>query len=403
MHLRSLAVVACVVSMSCGTRSGAIVAHTGAPELVDTSITNINYLLTDAEYAVQARTLASNPGFVPITKRPATLTADARFGTSFSFEEQRHGWAIDGNAETGYTFYGDFNGNGDLTDDEPRQFVDEGGKPTLRYSLTARATDGSTYPAAFKLVLDGVKRPETSRLEPALVQYFTDRRRGQLTIPGRKTPLMFRLTGRNGVFTNSDMPVSFDFDDDGKFDTEIERYLVSEKYVNVGGRSYEFVADRHGQSLTLTPLTDRRPDRVILKTGFPAPDFQFIDLAGATHRLSDYRGKVVLLDFWGVWCAACAAATPELVELYGKYHARGFDVVGIEARDAREKVAAFTAERRMTWAETLESDSGPIATKYRVTGWPTSFLVGPDGKFVVATYLGEVDLRSELQRLFPDR
>jgi peroxiredoxin len=196
------------------------------------------------------------------------------------------------------------------------------------------------------------------------------------------------------------MPISFDFDNDGKFDAEIERYVMSEKYVNIDGRSYQFGVDERGEQVTLTPLTERRPDRVILKTGFPAPDFQFADLNGKTRRLSDFRGSVVLLDFWGTWCASCVEMAPELVRLYETYHARGFEIIGIAANDPRDKVAAFIAGRQMPWTQTLESDKGPITTLYRVNGWPTAFLVGPDGTFLVATYLGDVNVRAELQKLW---
>ena len=55
----------------------------------------------------------------------------------------------------------------------------------------------------------------------------------------------------------------------------------------------------------------------------------------------------------------------------------------------------------MPWAQALENDDGPITRLYRVTGWPSAYLVGPDGTFVVAPYLGEVDLGVELAKLFP--
>jgi thiol-disulfide isomerase/thioredoxin len=204
----------------------------------------------------------------------------------------------------------------------------------------------------------------------------------------------------NGVYNADHLPISFDIDNDGKFDTEIERYLVSKKHVNIDGRSYGFVVDERGESVTLTPLAERRPDRAILKTGFAAPNFQFADLEGRTRRLSDFRGKVVLLDFWGVWCPSCVEMAPELVQLYETYHSRGFEIIGIEANDSREKVAAFIGQRRMPWTQTLESDKGPIAMLYRVNGWPTSFLVGQNGRFLAATYLGDVDVRAELQKLW---
>jgi thiol-disulfide isomerase/thioredoxin len=125
-----------------------------------------------------------------------------------------------------------------------------------------------------------------------------------------------------------------------------------------------------------------------------------VALDGTTHRLSDFRGKVVLLDFWGVWCPSCVEMAPELARVYAEYHSRGFEIIGIEANDSPEKVSAFTQQLRMPWTQTLEQDKGPIAAIYRITGWPTSFLVGPDGRFLAATYLGEVDVRKELEVVY---
>jgi peroxiredoxin len=369
-----------LVLASCSSPAVPIQAKTSEAKLVETSSNGTMFAMTKAEFEKKVGGL----------RKPAGLTLAARFGMNLTIERQKRDWILDGDLKTGYTLYADMNGNGDLSDDGARKFEVEDGKPTLRFR------DG----AIFKLVVDRVVPPGQTDKQLAVIRYATTRRTGEFAMPSRKKPLPFRITGMNGVYNANHLPISFDFDNDGKFDTEIERYVMSEKHVNIDGLSYAFVVDERGESVTLTPLAERRPDRAILKTGFPAPDFQFVDLEGQTRRLSDFRGKVVLLDFWGIWCPSCVQMAPELVRLYEAYHARGFEIIGIASNDPREKVAAFIAERRMPWTQTLESDKGPIATLYRVNGWPTSFLVGPDGKFLAATYLGEVDVRGELEKLW---
>jgi peroxiredoxin len=227
----------------------------------------------------------------------------------------------------------------------------------------------------------------------------TMRRRGEIRT-GTGAAIPFRITGPNGKFNVSYASIAFDVNRDGTFDPDLERYPLSERYVNLEGVTYEIAVEPHGEHVTLTPAT-HRPDRLALKTGYPAPDFAFIDLNGVTRHLSDFRGKVVLLDFWGTWCPSCVEGVPELVRLYGAYHSRGFDIIGIEARDTREKVAAFIDGHHMPWMQTLESETGPATTVYRVTGWPTAFLVGADGQFLAANYLGEIDLTAELRKVFP--
>jgi len=227
------------------------------------------------------------------------------------------------------------------------------------------------------------------------------RRLGEVTVPSMPRPVMFRLNGQAGVFNRPYLSVMFDLNGDGVFDADLERHLISEKFVNLGNTTYEFSVDADGKQISLTP-TRHRPDRLSIKNGFRAPDFSFTDLAGKTRQLSDYRGKVVLLDFWATWCGPCVAAVPDMVALYDKYRARGFEIIGIEANDTPEKVLEFTAAHKMTWTQTLEKDKGVIGALYRIEGWPTAFLIGPDGRFVAANYRGEIDLREELEGLFPN-
>jgi peroxiredoxin len=80
--------------------------------------------------------------------------------------------------------------------------------------------------------------------------------------------------------------------------------------------------------------------------GAPAPGFRLKDLAGHTLRLSDYRGKVLVINFWATWCAPCLAEMPELVKLQQEYKAKGIQVIGVAAAtDRRSK--ALTIKRRL--------------------------------------------------------
>jgi len=253
--------------------------------------------------------------------------------------------------------------------------------------------------AQSKAIVAETAAPESTK--NATPTNMTTRRRGEVMLPTVSKPVAFRISGHNGVYNDKYLSVAFDLDGNGEFDLDVERYLISERFVNLGGTTYEFTVERDGQRVTFVPQTRKRPDRLTIKTGFPAPEFSFVDLNGKKRRLSDYRGKVVLLDFWGSWCGPCVAAVPDLVAVYEKFHARGFEIIGIEANDTPAAVRDFTAAHHMTWAQTIEKDKGVIGALHRIEGWPTAFLIGPDGKFLVANYLGEVDVRAELEKVFP--
>lgn len=125
-----------------------------------------------------------------------------------------------------------------------------------------------------------------------------------------------------------------------------------------------------------------------IEQGAVASDFQAVVMNGSTISLSDFRGKYVLLDFWGSWCDPCRKEHPGLVNIYRKYYegdfrkSTGFDIIsiGIESN-------------QMGWAEAIRSDSlywpnhilelkmfeGTIPKAYNVRQLPTKFLVDPKG------------------------
>lgn len=117
-----------------------------------------------------------------------------------------------------------------------------------------------------------------------------------------------------------------------------------------------------------------------------APDFALADLTGKTVRLSDLRGKVVLLDFWATYCLPCQDAIPELVELHKANQAKGFEVVGISVDAYSGHVPDFAKEHKMSYTVVLDPDQGTAKT-YGFSQLPTTFLIGRDGR-IIRKWLG---------------
>src|SRR5260370_36099384 len=84
--------------------------------------------------------------------------------------------------------------------------------------------------------------------------------------------------------------------------------------------------------------------------GGPAKDFQLESLDGSKIRLSDLKGKVVMLNFWATWCAPCISEMPLFVRMYEKYRAQGFEILAVSVDDKvdRYKVAPFAKEHKLT-------------------------------------------------------
>jgi thiol-disulfide isomerase/thioredoxin len=121
----------------------------------------------------------------------------------------------------------------------------------------------------------------------------------------------------------------------------------------------------------------------------PAPDFTLPQLDGNDLRLSSYRGKVVLLDFWATWCDPCREEIPHLVELQQRYGDRGLQIIGVSMDDSADPVRPFYQEFHMNYPVVMgTAQTGALYGG--VLGLPIAFLIGRDGK-VNAKHIGATD------------
>ncbi len=113
----------------------------------------------------------------------------------------------------------------------------------------------------------------------------------------------------------------------------------------------------------------------------PAPHLQLNDLQGHPHDLREYRGKVVVVNFWATWCSPCIKEMPALNRLYQNTADRGIQVLGINMGQTVKAITAFT--RRVPVGFPLLVDGNMTAgPKWGVRGLPTTFVVGPGGRIV---------------------
>jgi peroxiredoxin len=118
-----------------------------------------------------------------------------------------------------------------------------------------------------------------------------------------------------------------------------------------------------------------------LTVGTEAPDWTLKDAEGREHKLSDYKGRIVVLDFWATWCPHCRNAMPSMQKLHDTYKERGVAIFGVNCRE-KGPVDAGAFVREAGYNYTVLVDSGEVAVKYRVKGIPAFFVIGPDGKIL---------------------
>jgi thiol-disulfide isomerase/thioredoxin len=115
--------------------------------------------------------------------------------------------------------------------------------------------------------------------------------------------------------------------------------------------------------------------------GEPAPDFTAQTLDGQTIRLSDLRGKVVVLDFWATWCGPCVAMIPHERELVSKHAGKPFVFVGISADKDAQALRAFVRDKSMDWPQVHDGPGGPLQRLYQIEYYPSIYVL--DGQGVV--------------------
>jgi thiol-disulfide isomerase/thioredoxin len=135
---------------------------------------------------------------------------------------------------------------------------------------------------------------------------------------------------------------------------------------------------------TLGQQAQERLDELLnLAVGKPAPEIEGVDFGGKPLKLSDYKGKVVMLVFWGTWCGPCMGEVPHERDLVERFKDKPFAMLGVDCEPDKEMARAVMEREKMTWPNWFDGapGTGPIATRYHVRGYPTVYLI--DGKGMI--------------------
>jgi thiol-disulfide isomerase/thioredoxin len=152
---------------------------------------------------------------------------------------------------------------------------------------------------------------------------------------------------------------------------------------------------KQGNDWRFDGFNNKRMIEQMLTEGAPMsePFKEIVDLtiegntiAGEAVSLASYKGKVVLVDFWGTWCGPCLAAMPKLTALHEKYQAKGFEILGVAADDS-DSLKEFLDKKPLAWKNVTDAES-ELAMKYSIEAYPTTLLIDKQGKHVATNLHG---------------
>jgi thiol-disulfide isomerase/thioredoxin len=392
----------------------------------------------------------SHMGFIPavvklVDERPAAITKEPAYVGKPKYGAFKVGngpkavtfFAIDEDAKTS-KIYIDYNQNGDLTDDGSGNWdkaVDVQGVPNFRSIVTVHASWGTPLEelesGSYSLYL--YKRIGATSFGYSKVTGRT----GKVTLGGKRYSVEIAENNSDGIFTvpaTGDLtrrPCEFyiDLDGDGTFkgiqqEVNGKKMLLPERFSmtdpiqideqwyyirpNVSGSQIQFITTTAtGKS---EPAQSTEPKaKIVLSAGEPAPDFIAQTPDGKPINLSDFKGKVVLLDFWATWCGPCQASMPGLEKLYQDVKDQGVVVLSLNVYDTKapfdiwiKKHSGSDYNFNFAFDPAGRDDKTSIAAHtYGVTVIPAMFVVGRDGK-LVGTLMGSGN-EANLKKILNDQ
>lgn len=280
-------------------------------------------------------------------------------------------------------------------------------------TATLRLPIKNTYFPTFPIFIHyirGFKHPDLVATDRLIAQSVYAFALGRVDIKGQKVLFQYPFDPQQPAISTIDGVFGVDVNGDGNINIVqfSQEASYAEKAEIVFPLGDIFVSTTRIDMVTGQIIVRQREKqeykRIDLDVGTQMPDFTFVDIDGRQRNLSEFRGKYLMVDFWGVWCADCIRETPYHLAAYARFKKRGFEILGLNTDENLETLRAYVRKYNIGWPQATNDSIKKLATiSYRIHEYPATVLLAPDGKVLVLDQqlLRGDALLTTLDRLLP--
>ena len=313
--------------------------------------------------------------------------------------------------------YADLDLNGTLVEAERFEMEREPGTSNA-WRVTLNVPFQGVLYNTFPLYLEYLKNVATEEMTDAdrLVMQSTEAyARGKVAVKDKEILVQYAYKPKAKKLSPTTGWLGVDADGDGEIDMDglspEAAKANDETIVFRAGQIYLSTkrADLEKNQITMREHQASDYKRRELRMGEEVPDFQFTDFEGKKRKFSEFRGKYVLLDFWGSWCPPCRREMPYLKAAHSRFNARDFEIVGMNTDDSPEMLKPALKKFGATWTQAKLESIRDVIQSFRINSFPTTLLIDDKGKIVSMgrAHKGQPRLRGEdllktLDKILPE-
>jgi peroxiredoxin len=293
--------------------------------------------------------------------------------------------------DDGPIIYADIDGDGTMADTEkfPLEQDEEGNRYIFQTTIELPFKNAlfKSYPI-FLQYFKNVQWDELKEGETLLLQSKEAFARGTVDLKGKPTLVEYGFNAQSKKVTLSKGWLGVDSDGDGHIDldhfspeaAEARDETVVFRVGNQYSSTKKVDLEKNQLVMREHPASDYK--RVELVVGEELPDFTFTDFDGKKRKLSEFRGKYLLIDFWAVWCPPCRRELPYQKTAYSRFQARGFEILGMNNDPDYSQIKPWLKKNGLVWPQATNDSIDQLQTRYRIHSFPTTLLIGPDAKII---------------------